>query len=243
MNQNGISIVIPAFNEEKFLPDTLQSISKACHIFEEEFHFPTETIVVDNASTDSTKLVATGLGARVISHSTRNIASVRNAGIKTAAYDLVITVDADSYVPANTFREIWLAMETGRYIGGGVRLGIRSDSLRLKIFMYGLEKLMVTISGLSGGMFFFLKGAALEIGGFPEAHLVAEDMTFAKTLRAYGVKRGKKFHNLRTVQILTFDRKDVSFWKTLRIFYVGLRAYMGAKMDKKELEYWYNPKR
>lgn len=82
MSKNsGISIVIPAYNEEKFIPETLGTIRAASDAFVRLFALPTEVIVVNNRSTDGTKEVAFNLGARVVDHEVRNIASVRNAGL------------------------------------------------------------------------------------------------------------------------------------------------------------------
>lgn len=239
----GISIVIPAFNEEKFLPATMESINLARQNFEERFSLPTEIVVVDNASTDNTGQIAQNLGAKVIFHKIRNIASVRNAGIRDSSYDLVVTVDADTLIPIHALVNIWESMRTGDYIGGGVKLGLQSKRLHFIFFLFIIEHLVVAFSRLSAGMFFFSRKSALEIGGFPESHLAAEDIAFAKALRDHGKKSGKKFLNLRSVKILTRDRKDVSILENLKAFYVGAKAFMGANLSTKDLEYWYKPKR
>lgn len=242
-SKSGISIVIPAYNEEKFLPETLSYLRESCRVFASSVHQPVEIIVVNNASTDNTVGVAESFGVRVIHHEIRNIASVRNVGIRAAMYAVVITVDADTFVPKNALTEIWSAMESGRYVGGGVRIALRSNRFFLKLVISVFERLMVLFTGLSGGMFFFERDSALGIGGFPETHLVAEDMTFAKNLSAFGKSKGKKFCNLRSVTIHTFDRKNASFGASVRALYKGSTAFFGAKLEKKDLDYWYNPKR
>jgi len=57
---------------------------------------PSETIVVDDSSTDSTAAVAEGLGARVIRVEHRQIAATRNAGARAAWGDVLFFVDADT---------------------------------------------------------------------------------------------------------------------------------------------------
>ncbi len=81
MSAQGISVVIPAYNEELFLPATLLAVKKAANHFFANYNLPTEVIVVNNLSTDKTEIIAKNLGATVINHSVRNISSVRNAGI------------------------------------------------------------------------------------------------------------------------------------------------------------------
>lgn len=239
----GLSIVVPAYNEEKILPETLSYLKEACRVYEEAYRLPAEIIVVDNASTDQTSSVAQRLGARVVHHEIRNIASVRNAGIRASKYNVGVTVDADTYVPPHAFREIWKEMSTGKYVGGGVRIQVRTPKLHFKIFVAFMDLITVYLVGLSAGLFFFNRELALEAGGFPEKLLIAEDLTFAKNLKKLGASRGLKYRNLRSVTIETFDRKDFSFWAILGCIWQGIRAFLGAELKREDLDYWYNPKR
>ena len=70
-----ISIIIPAYNEEKYLPATLAAVRRALG-GRESF----EIIVVDNDSTDNTCEVAFRLGVRVVGMRECNISTVRNTG-------------------------------------------------------------------------------------------------------------------------------------------------------------------
>ena len=240
---NGMTIVVPAFNEEKVLPLTLGSVNKARSKLLSAAGIPTEVIVVDNSSTDGTSQVAERLGARVIRHEIRNIASVRNAGIRAATHELVVTVDADTFLPEHAFLDIWKAMVTGRYIGGGVRLGASTNRKVFHVLVIAIDSAVTLVTGLSAGMFFFDKQAAISIGGFPEAHLAAEDFAFARKLKEDGAKNDRKFLNLHSVRILTMDRKAVSIWRNLGAFVSGIKSALGFKLSKKELGYWYDPER
>jgi len=60
-----ISVVIPAFNEEAYLGETLASLNRAKAFLQDEKSLPTEIIVVDNDSDDSTAEVARAQGATV----------------------------------------------------------------------------------------------------------------------------------------------------------------------------------
>jgi glycosyltransferase involved in cell wall biosynthesis len=239
----GISIVIPAFNEEKFLTNTFTSIQIARDTFHREFHSPSEVIVVNNCSTDSTAIIATNLGARVIDHEKRNIASVRNAGIRAATYDLVVTIDADSIMPANALTEIWRTMLTESFIGGGVRIGVSGDRASLKALVFFADRLIVHGFGLSLGMFFFWKSAAESIHGFPEEFMVGEDGVFALLLRREARRQGLRFCNLNSVRLLTKDRKKPSVRESLRTMWHVFRQLVGRQVTKEELSFWYDPDR
>ncbi len=57
-----ISVVIPAFNEEAYMGETLASLNRAKAFLQDEKNLLTEIIVVDNVSDDSTVEVARALG-------------------------------------------------------------------------------------------------------------------------------------------------------------------------------------
>lgn len=66
MIKDGITIVIPAYNEEKYLPALLSSIQVSASYFHSLIQEEIEIIVIDNNSTDRTAEVARSFGARVI---------------------------------------------------------------------------------------------------------------------------------------------------------------------------------
>src|SRR5947207_1820204 len=89
MEKPRISLVIPAYNEEKYIGDCLQSVNENRNgIF--------EVIVVDNASSDNTREVASRyLDVRVIRQEKRGTNNARQMGLSEARGDLVAFIDAD----------------------------------------------------------------------------------------------------------------------------------------------------
>lgn len=88
-----ISLVIPAYNEERHLADCLEAALAQTVPFY-------EIIVVDNASTDDTAKVARRFkGVRVVHESQRGIAPARNAGFNAARGDIIARIDADTQLP------------------------------------------------------------------------------------------------------------------------------------------------
>jgi glycosyltransferase involved in cell wall biosynthesis len=94
-----ISVVIPAFNEEGYLGETLARLNRAKAFLQGEGGLPAEIIVVDNDSDDSTADVARALGATVARERQHNVAKVRNSGAKLSHGDVLVFVDADTIVP------------------------------------------------------------------------------------------------------------------------------------------------
>jgi glycosyltransferase involved in cell wall biosynthesis len=81
-----ISIIIPAFNEEKLLGETLAHIKLAADIFT-GIGWEIELIVCDNNSTDRTADIARAAGANVVFEPVNQISRARNSGAAAAVGD------------------------------------------------------------------------------------------------------------------------------------------------------------
>jgi glycosyltransferase involved in cell wall biosynthesis len=103
-----LSIVIPALNEEKYLPLLLNSL-----VNQTEKNF--EVIVVDGKSEDSTVKIANSfknkLNLRVIEAEKRNVAYQRNVGANNVRGDCIAFMDADFTVKDDFVRSCFLEME------------------------------------------------------------------------------------------------------------------------------------
>jgi len=109
-----LSVVIPAFNEELYLQETLSRLHDAISLCP----CCAEIIVVDNESVDRTAEVARSFGAAVVRESVHNIARVRNAGANVARGDVLAFVDADTSVPPNFLERIAEVMGDAACMGG-----------------------------------------------------------------------------------------------------------------------------
>jgi len=100
-----LSVVIPAHNEEQYLPACLQALRQQTYPFEGY-----EIIVVDNASLDGTANLARKFGARVIHEPVKGIARARQRGFEEARGDVIVSTDADTVAPP-----FWLARIAGHF--------------------------------------------------------------------------------------------------------------------------------
>src|SRR5215470_15800783 len=89
-----ISFIVPAYNEEHELSDTLAAIRDAASGVAQRY----EIIVVDDASTDATPEIASRAGAKVIRINRRQIAASRNAGGRAAQGEYLFFIDADTRI-------------------------------------------------------------------------------------------------------------------------------------------------
>ena len=109
------SVIIPAYNEEKFLPRLLESIEVARSNYSGGCgHI--EVIVADNDSTDATAEIAKQHSTRVVHVAKRRIAAARNGGARASSGEILCFIDADSAIHPQTFNEIERVMNTGRYV-------------------------------------------------------------------------------------------------------------------------------
>ena len=104
-----ISFIIPAYNEDALLGQTLRALRAAADGVGEEF----EIIVADEGSTDRTAEIAREFGAAVVSVNRRQIAAARNAGAAAARGKYLFFIDADTIVTESPLRRAIDAMRDG----------------------------------------------------------------------------------------------------------------------------------
>jgi glycosyltransferase involved in cell wall biosynthesis len=198
----SLSIVIPARNEEQFLPKCLEAIKAASH----GVQVPIEVVVVLNRCTDRTAEIAKEFGCTVVEAGGKNLSHIRNSGVRAARGEMIITIDADSVMSPNMLTAVLEELSSGKNVGGGVL--IKPERYSLGILMSGLMLLPVALyHRISAGLFFFRKDDFNAIGGFDEKLFSAEDIDFAKRLRAHGKATGRKYRHLLKAHITTSCRK------------------------------------
>ena len=199
-----LSVVIPAYNEEDYLAETLSHVWTSLAAVEQA----TELIVVDNESTDATARIAVDAGATVIPETVHNIAKVRNTGAAHAAGDIIVFLDADTQVPEPLFAKIVEIMTDERCLGGAVR--VEYGQFRRKWMKYYLA------GWLFWDRFFNMKqGAAQfcrrtvfeELGGYDETIFVGEDIEFYWRLARHAHRNGGRVHYIRDPTVTTSPRR------------------------------------
>jgi len=94
-----ISVVIPAYNEEKYIDSCLDSLFKQTEPAD-------EIIVVNNNSTDKTVAIAQKYPVKIIKEAKQGISYARNAGFNAAEHEIIARVDADTIVSNNWIKKI-----------------------------------------------------------------------------------------------------------------------------------------
>src|SRR3972149_4225177 len=116
----SVSVIVPAFDEERCIAETLDHLRAAGELLRAHTGTPVQILLVDNACTDRTAAIARDRGVTVIDEPEHNIAKVRNAGARAADHDVLVFVDADTLVPGQTLLRIGQVMANSACLGGAV---------------------------------------------------------------------------------------------------------------------------
>ena len=227
-----LSIIIPALNEEKYLPILIASI------YRQDFR-DYEIIVSDANSEDQTRQIATSLGARVVVDARRHPSFQRNTGAKAARGDILLFLDADSVLPdkflsrvINEFQNRKLGVSGFYLIFGSDKFIYRLCSLGYNFFAW-FRQYWRPIS--VGAGIIVRRDVHEKISGFDEALFVAEDYDYCE--RAAKIA---KFRLLKTVRLpysIRRMKKEGDLKVLIKWLKMGTRTFWGKKIKKKIVKY------
>ncbi len=209
----NFSVIIPAYNEENYLPKTLAAIKTALATID----FLAEIIVVDNESTDKTAQTAKDFGAKVVSESEHNIAKVRNTGAKNASGDVLIFIDADTIVPETLFQKIAEAMKNEKCFGGAVAVSYEPFQRKwMKFYLLGWKFWGKLFNMKQGATQFCRKAVFDKLNGYDESIFIGEDIEFYWKLSKFAKQNGGFLHFIENPKAITSSRRfdKMSLWKT-----------------------------
>ena len=216
MGRNSVSVIVPAFNEARYIGPTLDAINNSISYAGISTNFSVEVIVVDNGSADETAAIAETKGARIVEACQKNVATARNAGGRVALGELLIFVDADTLWPVGVLKRILDVMQREQCVGGAVATAYYPKSRIVRLYV-GLWEIMGRLFGMAQGATQFCRAQAFaRIGGYDEAVFMGEDVEFFWKLRSSS-KAAKGFVCIvNDEKVIPSCRKfdKWPFWKT-----------------------------
>jgi hypothetical protein len=187
-----LSVVIPAWKAEHFLPRCLAALAA-----QDEGGF--ETIVVDDGSPDGTAAVARGAGAMVISlPGNRGAAAARNEGARASTGEILLFIDADVVPMPGLVRAVRARFRAGAEAATGWYTAEPADGGDFGAYKALWTRFAWEQTALPRGESSHLQGALAavsrrrfeEAGGFDERYRggSVEDYEISSRLRAAGVR-------------------------------------------------------
>lgn len=104
-----LSVVIPTMNEEASIGAVLDQIITGLEPYTDDY----EILIVDTASKDRTREIATEKGARVIDEPRRGYGRAYKTGFAAARGDYIATLDADCTYPAEVIPDFCKLLDKG----------------------------------------------------------------------------------------------------------------------------------
>jgi glycosyltransferase involved in cell wall biosynthesis len=239
-----LSIVIPAWNEEKLLPATLQALHSACASFSAA-GISWEVIVCDNNSTDRTAEVARTAGATVVFEPVNQISRARNTGAAAASGSWLLFLDADSTPSAPLMQELAATIARPDVLFGGCALVMDQPLPGAEFFIRQWHRLARWKHWAAGSFFFVRRDAFTESGGFSLEFFAAEELELSDRLKKIARRQNQHFVFLTNHPLVTSARK-LAFRSPASHFWFMLKTALtgGRTLKRREsCDIWYDGRR
>lgn len=231
MQEQGVSIIIPTRNEEKYLPILLESIKK-------QTQPPSEIIVADADSDDKTREIAKSYGCKIVNGG-KHPGIGRNNGAKVANGQILIFFDADVILPEDFLEKALSEFEVRKldvaccFARPNSKKWVDHIGAFLNNAYYFLTE-RILMNGV-GFCMFARRQIHEKIGGFDETILIAEDQDYAVRASKIG-----KYRFLRSIKINVSMRrfeKEGRLIMTLRYLQIYIFTTFFGKIRKPIVSY------
>lgn len=222
-----VSVIVPAYNEERTISKTIQSLLDLDYPREK-----LEVIVVNDGSVDNTRKLCGEFGSRIklinLETNSGNKACPMNTGLKEAAGSIIGCLDADSMVDSHALKLMLPYFSDPQVAAVTPALKVwKPGNLIQKlqwfeyIFSVFLRKLMSFLDGIyvtPGPFSLYRKSVLAELGGFDENN-ITEDMEIALRMQS----RDYRIDNVLEANVYTVAPENMTeFYRQRRRWYSGL---------------------
>ena len=168
-----LSIIIPTWNEEKYLPNLLECIKK-------QTYKDYEIIVADANSTDNTRKIAKKYGCKIVKGGMPAVG--RNNGAKIAKGDILVFFDADVQFDDNFLENALSEIKKRNLDVAGAYITPLTNKFMDKVFIGVFNFIIYTTQffypNAYGGCIFCKKWLHKKVSGFDETIILGEDLDY-----------------------------------------------------------------
>lgn len=220
-----VSILIPAYNEEKVIAKTIESAL--------EIDYPKkEIIIIDDGSTDKTLLIAKKFqrdNVKILHKENSGKATALNYGINFAKGEILTILDADTIAGKNSLKEIVKVFESSSDIGGvagNVKVRNKTNWLtwcQALEYVSGLQiarrafDMFGAITIVPGAMGAFKANILKDAGGYDKDTIVEDFDATIKVLKSGKIIKG----TTKSLAYTEAPEKIVQFVKQRNRWYRG----------------------
>jgi glycosyltransferase involved in cell wall biosynthesis len=231
-----ISVIVPAYNEEKYIFDCLSSV----FVWKTDRSF--EVIVVDNNSEDTTAEIASKFNVKLVLEKKPGASAARNTGASLAKSEILYFLDADCRLLPGVLGKILEAFDTHPdvtivagppiYDRDGFLPYLITDKLQYFYFYMRIFKVITKVDLFPGGGFAIKKDVFEKVGGFDETIdsqeiVLPDDLDLAIRLKKAGLnkllfdKKYKFYSSFRRVKRAPIRHSFVRFLSTVQMLLRG----------------------
>ena len=220
-----VRILIPAYNEEKVIAKTIESVL--------EIDYPKkEIIIIDDGSTDKTLLIAKKFqrdNVKILHKENSGKATALNYGINFAKGEILTILDADTIAGKNSLKEIVKVFESSSDIGGvagNVKVRNKTNWLtwcQALEYVSGLQiarrafDMFGAITIVPGAMGAFKANILKDAGGYDKDTIVEDFDATIKVLKSGKIIKG----TTKSLAYTEAPEKIVQFVKQRNRWYRG----------------------
>lgn len=240
-----ISMIVPAFNEEKLLATSLQAVKTAAKAFTAA-GLEWELVVCDNNSTDRTADIARAEGARVVVEPVNQIGRARNTGAGAASGRWLLFIDADCRPSLELLHDAAALTRRSDVLLAGATVSLDDATLGPR-FACGVWNTLSRLRRFVAGSFILVRASAFrEVGGFDLQFFAGEEIDLALRLqRVVGRRDRQRTIILHRHPLVTSARKVKLYGKSeigrflLKSFFHPIKT----TRNREDCALWYDGRR
>jgi glycosyltransferase involved in cell wall biosynthesis len=240
-----ISIIVPAFNEEKLLSRSLQAVKSAAKAFTEA-GLEWELVVCDNNSTDRTAEIARDEGAKVVFERINQIGRARNTGATAASGRWLLFIDADSRPSRELLNDAAALTRRSDVLLAGATIRLDEARLGSRLFC-GIWNIASRLRRLVAGSFILVRASAFrEVGGFDLLFFAGEELDFALRLQKIVGRRDRQRTVILHRHPLVTSARKLKLYGTRELGRFLLKSIfrpMKTTTSREDCAMWYDGRR